>query len=386
MPRRGDVGRQVRDLQEALASLGLVPPLDPAGDPERAVFDPATDAAVRAFQQQRGLIVDGVAGPDTMQGLRDARWSLGDRTLGYTLSAPMTGDDVTALQIRLTELGYNTGRPDGVFGPSTDACVRDFQRHRGLTEDGVFGPDTFRELTRIGRLVTGGRPHYLREYHVVRQSGPLLRGKRIAIDPAHGGPDPGWMIEMDGLRVTAAELVFDIARRLEGRMAATGMETFLTRGVRSNPTPEERAQLANEVDADLLLSLHIDGLASPEAAGIATFHFGSDSGAGSTVGETLAELVQRELVARTRMIDCRVHHKPWKILRLTRMPAIQVELGYLSNPEDCAKLVRDDFRNTLADGLLVAVKRLYLDGRDDPHTGTFTFSELLAHEQSLHDR
>lgn len=385
MPRRGDVGRPVRDLQEALASLGLVGPLDPAADPELAVFDTVTDAAVRAFQQQRGLIADGIAGPVTMQALGDARWSLGDRTLSYTLAAQMTGDDVTALQVRLAELGYNTGRPDGVFGPTTDACVRDFQRHRGLAEDGVFGRDTFRELTRIGRLVTGGRPHFLREYHVVRQSGPQLRGKRIVIDPAHGGADAGWVSEAGGVRLTAAELVFDIARRLEGRMAATGMETFLTRGVRSNPSAEERAALANEVDADLLLSLHIDGLDSPGAAGIATFHFGSDSGATSTVGETLAELVQRELVARTRMIDCRVHHKPWHILRLTRMPAIQVELGYLSNSTDREKLIREDFRSTVADGLLVAVKRLYLDGRDDPHTGTFTFSELLAHEKSVRE-
>ena len=138
-------------------------------------------------------------------------------------------------------------------------------------------------------------------------------------------------------------------------------------------------------NADLLLSLHIDGSTSPQACGIATFHFGTDSGATSTVGETLAELVQRELVARTRFADCRVHHRPWDVLRLTRMPAVQVEMGYLSNPAERDRLISDDFRNLLADGLLVAVKRLYLDGRDDPHTGTFTFSDLLAHERTIRD-
>ena len=139
------------------------------------------------------------------------------------------------------------------------------------------------------------------------------------------------------------------------------------------------------MNADLLLSLHIDGSTSPQACGIATFHFGTDSGATSTVGETLAELVQRELVARTRFADCRVHHRPWDVLRLTRMPAVQVEMGYLSNPDERARLLSDEFRNLLADGLLVAVKRLYLDGRDDPHTGTFTFSDLLAHERTIRD-
>ncbi len=377
--RRGDRGEAVAAVRQALASLHKLAPFDPAADPSQAEFDGETDAAIRQFQQERGLIVDGIVGPATARNLTDARWSLGDRTLAYTLSAQMSGDDVTALQVRLADMGYDVGRPDGVFGPLTDACVRDFQKHRGLPEDGVFGADTYRELNRIGRKVTGGRPTWLREHQTLRQSGPRLHGKRIVIDPAHGGDDPGWV--SGGVR--AADLTWDIARRLESRMVATGMQTFLTRGAQHNPSPDERAQRANDVHADLMLSLHIDGSASPLASGIATFHFGTDSGATSTVGETLAALVQRELVARTRMTDCRVHHRTWDILRLTKMPAIQVELGYLSNPEERARLLRDDFRNTLADGILVAVKRLYMDGRDDPHTGSFTFSELLAHEQAV---
>ncbi len=377
--RRGDRGLAVAAVRNALASLQKLPALDPAIDPAEAEFDFATDGAIRQFQQERGLIVDGIVGPVTVRSLTDARWTLGDRTLAYTLSAVMSGDDVQALQVRLAELGYNTGRPDGVFGPLTDACVRDFQKHRGLPEDGVFGSDTYRELNRIGRMVTGGRPFFLREHQNLRQAGPRLYGKRIVIDPAHGGDESGW-VSGD---VRASDLTYDIARRLESRMLATGMETFLTRGADQNPTAEERCGLANEVNADLMLSLHIDGSPSKLATGIATFHFGADSGATSTVGETLAELVQRELVARTQMTDCRVHHRTWDILRLTKMPAIQVELGYLSNDAERERLIRDDFRNTLADGILVAVKRLYMDGRDDPHTGTFTFSELLAHEQAV---
>ena len=189
--RRGDRGPAVADLREALASLQLLPSLN-GSDRSMAEFDAATDGAIRDFQQRRGLIVDGIVGPVTVRSLTDARWTLGDRALTHTLSAPMTGDDVMALQTRLAEMGYNTGRPDGIFGPLTDACVRDFQRHRGLSEDGVFGPETYRELNRIGRMVTGGRPQYLREYQLVRQagttvarqadrhrSGPWRRGRRL---------------------------------------------------------------------------------------------------------------------------------------------------------------------------------------------------------------
>ena len=378
--RRGDQGPAVADLRDALASLQLLPSLN--GTDRRLVeFDDTVDRAIRDFQQRRGLIADGIVGPVTTRSLTDARWKLGDRALSYTLSAPMSGDDVVALQTRLAEMGYNTGRPDGIFGALTDLSVRDFQRHRGLADDGVFGPQTYKELNRIGRMVTGGRPQYLREYQLVRQAGPRLHGKRIVIDPAHGADEAGWTIA----DVRSADLTYDIAQRLRSRMVTTGMSVALTRGADENPTQEQRAEFANECGADLLLSLHIDGSASPHACGIATFHFGTDSGATSTVGETLAGLVQRELVARTHFADCRVHHRPWDILRLTRMPAIQVEMGYLSNPSERDRLLSSDFRSQLADGILVAVKRLYLDGRDDPHTGTFTFSDLLAHEQRIRD-
>ncbi|MGS0688195.1 N-acetylmuramoyl-L-alanine amidase [Nakamurella sp. GG22] len=378
--RRGDRGPAVAELREALASLQLLPSLN-GTDRSLVEFDAATDGAIRNFQQRRGLIVDGIVGPVTIRSLTDAKWTLGDRPLTYTLSAMMTGDDVMALQTRLAEMGYNTGRPDGIFGPLTDGCVRDFQRHRGLSEDGVFGPETYRELNRIGRMVTGGRPQYLREYQLVRQAGPLLHGKHIVLDPGHGADDRGWTVG----DANAADLTYDIAARLRSRMTTAGMRVSLTRGPDENPSAEERAGYANKVKADLLLSLHIDGSTSPQACGIATFHFGTDSGATSTVGETLAQLVQRELVARTRFADCRVHHRPWDVLRLTVMPAIQVEMGYLSNPYERERLQSDDFRNLLADGLLVAVKRLYLDGRDDPQTGSFSFSDLLAHERMIRD-
>ncbi|HEY7813131.1 MAG TPA: N-acetylmuramoyl-L-alanine amidase [Nakamurella sp.] len=378
--RRGDRGPAVADLRDALASLQLLPLLN-GSDRQKVEFDDTVDRAIRDFQQRRGLIADGIVGSVTARSLTDARWTLGDRALSHTLSAPMTGDDVMALQTRLSEMGYNTGRPDGIYGPLTDLSVRAFQRHRGLVDDGVFGAQTYKELNRIGRMVTGGRPQYLREYQLVRQAGPRLHGKRIVIDPAHGADDPGWTVG----DVRSTDLTFDIAQRLRSRMITTGMAVTLTRDAHQNPTQEERAAFANDIGADLLLSLHIDGSVSPHACGIASFHFGTDSGATSTVGETLAGLVQRELVARTGFADCRVHHRPWDILRLTRMPAIQVEMGYLSNPAERGRLLSSDFRNQLADGILVAVKRLYLDGHDDPHTGSFTFSDLLAHERRIRD-
>ena len=63
------------------------------------------------------------------------------------------------------------------------------------------------------------------------------------------------------------------------------------------------------------------------------------TGVTSTVGERLAGLVQREIVARTGLRDCRTHAKTWELLRLTRMPAVRVDVGYLTSPADRARLI-----------------------------------------------
>jgi N-acetylmuramoyl-L-alanine amidase len=80
------------------------------------------------------------------------------------------------------------------------------------------------------------------------------------------------------------------------------------------------------------------------------------------------------------MGDCRIHAKTWDSLRLTRCPAVRVELGYLTNPQDRARLSDPSFRDLVAEGILVAVKRLYLLGENDQPTGTFTFADLMRHE------
>jgi N-acetylmuramoyl-L-alanine amidase len=372
--RRGDSGRAVAEVRTTLRRFGLLP--DPAPGVVEDHFDVHVEEAVRAFQQRRGLMTDGIVGPDTRRAMREAGWALGDRMLALMISAPMSGDDVTTLQERLLELGFDPGRPAGVFDERTETALRAFQREYGLVPDGVCGPATLRSLKQLGRKVTGGRPHLLREQERLRESGPRMRGKRIVVDPGHGGNDRG--VAHGGL--AEADLVWDLARRLVGRMTATGMEALLSRREDTCPADVERAAFANDAGADVVLSLHVDAHRSMHAQGLATFHFGSGSGVTSTVGEALAGLIQRELLTRTGMADCRTQGRTWELLRLTRMPAVRIEIGYLSNLGDRRKLVDPDFRDVVAEGILVAVKRLYLLGQNDQPTGTFTFSDVLAHE------
>jgi N-acetylmuramoyl-L-alanine amidase len=59
----------------------------------------------------------------------------------------------------------------------------------------------------------------------------------------------------------------------------------------------------------------------------------------------------------------------WDILRRTRMPAVRIEVGYLTNPGDAARLADPAFRDVLAEAVVAAVQRLYLPPDQDAQTG-----------------
>lgn len=385
--RRGDRGGAVTEIRASLAALGLVdsPDDDLTTGKHVAldVFDEDLDQAVRAFQQHRGLLVDGIVGEATYRALREASYRLGARTLAHQFGAPMYGDDVATLQARLQDLGFYHNLVDGHFGLQTHNSLMSYQREYGLYPDGICGPETLRSLYFLGSRVTGGSPHAIREEELVRRSGPRLSGKRIIIDPGRGGNDHGLIMTGPDGPVSEADILWDLASRLEGRMTAIGMETFLSRPVAGSPLDAERATTANTVGADLMISLRCATLPGPAANGVASFYFGNAHGSVSTIGRNLADFIQREVVARTGLRDCRTHGRTWDLLRLTRMPTVQVDVGYTSNPHDRELLVSANTRDAIAEGILAAVKRLYLLGKNDRPTGTFTFAELLAHELSV---
>lgn len=378
--RNGDSGPAVTQIVGLLAGVGL---LDAADLPDS--YDSRVENAVRAFQQQRGLHVDGIVGAATFRRLDEARWKLGDRILTHLPGSLLAGDDVFALQRRLLELGFKVGRVDGYFGPETAEGLREFQRNVGIPPDGTCGPVTLRALAQLAPMVSGGAPNAMRAQERIRDDGPHLGGKIVVIDPSPGRHLPAEYADR------AAEIVHDLAARIEGRLVATGVQAFLTASragrhraaapTSGDPHAEEleRAAFANRAGANLSLSLAVDASANPDACGVATYFFGSEEhDVRSSTGERFASLVQREIVARTDLVDLRCHPKAWEFLRRTRMPAVQLDAGYLSNPGDARRLSDAGFRDVLAEAVVVAVQRFYLSPETDAHTGVLRLSELRA--------
>ncbi|WP_082580752.1 N-acetylmuramoyl-L-alanine amidase [Phycicoccus sp. Root563] len=376
----GSRGPAVLDVRTRLAALASddLPELTElmAGSPDPDVYDEGLLRAVRAFQQHKGLIVDGVVGVETFGAIDGARWTLGDRILVHTPGHLLRGEDVVALQERLNTLGFASGRVDGRFGPETERAVRSFQRAYGLPGDGSVGPETLRAFEDLRRSVSGGSANVLRERERVRRSGHNLSGRTVVLDPGHGGDNTG--AAANGL--VEADLVMDLARRIEGRLTAIGVAVVYTRTEHTCPTEDERAAIANAAGADLLLSLHADSHDAADASGVATFFFGRDrTTSWSAIGEHMADLVLREIVARTGLANCRSHGRSWTLLQQTTMPAVRIEAGYLSHPADAARLADPAFRDTLAEAVLVSLQRLYLGDDDTAKTGVLHLGDLRAY-------
>jgi N-acetylmuramoyl-L-alanine amidase len=81
---------------------------------------------------------------------------------------------------------------------------------------------------------------------------------------------------------------------------------------------------------------------------------------------------------RTGLRNCQTHAKTWELLRLTRMPAVRVEVGYLTSPADRAKLIDPLFRDRAVEAIVAAVQRMYYPVEDDVPTGSIDVSSLRA--------
>lgn len=144
--KQGARGEEVRTVQHRLRDWGYFK-RRPSG-----YFGPLTRDAVMRFQQENNLPVDGIVGEETQALLNKdkptQKVSLNAASLSNTseLQAGDRGKEVELLQELLTEQGFDPGGTDGVFGPKTQASLKQFQENRGLIANGIAEKNTLAEL------------------------------------------------------------------------------------------------------------------------------------------------------------------------------------------------------------------------------------------------
>ena len=145
---------------------------------------------------------------------------------------------------------------------------------------------------------------------------------------------------------------------MEGKLAALGTTVLLTRVTKTSQVIDEqqRAVFANNSNADLVVSIHTDSIKNPSGNGCASYYFGNDAlGQKSSMGQRFANIVQTEIIKKVGLKDCRTHAKTWDLLRMTRMPAVRIEVGYLSNQNDAVKLSDANVRDLIASSIAEAI-------------------------------
>jgi N-acetylmuramoyl-L-alanine amidase len=208
--------------------------------------------------------------------------------------------------------------------------------------------------------------------------------RRIVIDAGHGGKDPG---ALGPAQVREAQVVLAIARELERELTKRGFEIVMTRDRDVFLTLEARTDVANRRDADLFLSIHANAARNRELAGVETYLLDTRYDRqtarvaarenGTTIAQLselhkilaalrlgnneryaarYAELVQDSLVSRLRKtfpstIDLGVKRGPFLVLFQADMPAILVEVGFVSNAAEVRRLTSQGFARIAAEGI-----------------------------------
>jgi len=180
-----------------------------------------------------------------------------------------------------------------------------------------------------------------------------LAGKRIVVDPGHGGHDPGAAASPGPPLCGPVEkdIVLDIGLRLAALLKAEGAQVTLTRDDDTYVSLQERAALANRLKADAFVSLHCNSCDRPNTLRGTSVYFDHDHSA------RLAGIVQQQLVAALGTEDKGVRNANFAVIRRTQMPGILVETAFINYDKDREGLLHPNFRERAARAITEGLKR-----------------------------
>ncbi len=170
------------------------------------------------------------------------------------------------------------------------------------------------------------------------------RRVRIAIDPGHGGRDPG-AVGINGLQEKI--VVLDIAQKVTQLLEQQGAQVILTRSDDTEIDLEPRVQDANQGNANVFVSIHANAIDMdhPGTNGAETYYYSSDE------ASQLAQAIQTSVAQGTGMRNIGVKQARFYVLRNTHMPAALVEVGFVTGQLDAPRLADPTFRDRMAQAI-----------------------------------
>ncbi len=185
-------------------------------------------------------------------------------------------------------------------------------------------------------LATGNGGDYV-------DAGYLDGAPLIVLDAGHGGSDPG--TSADG--TDEKDLNLKVTELLEEELTKAGARVYLTRSDDTEVELSERAAYANELEADLFVSIHCNYLENDASIqGMECYSLAS-----SEEGALLAQSIADAAEARERITVHDTRTENYKVLRETKMTAVLVELGYMSNAAELELLRDESYQSLLAEAI-----------------------------------
>lgn len=174
---------------------------------------------------------------------------------------------------------------------------------------------------------------------------PIRAGATVvAIDPGHGGGDPG-AVGINGLQEKG--VVFSVSSQVAQQLRRKGINAVLTRPGDQEIDLAPRVATAARVKADLFVSIHANSisLSRPDINGLETYYYASAQ------GRRLARAIHNRILRSTNMTDKGVRQARFYVIRHTKMPAVLVEIGFVTGSQDAARLASPAGRSQLAEAI-----------------------------------
>ena len=188
-----------------------------------------------------------------------------------------------------------------------------------------------------------------------------LSGKKIVLDPGHGGNDAG---AIGPTGVMEKTVTLNVARELRKLLEAEGAQVIMTRegdttvsakGAKASDIEElgARCEVANRVGADIFISIHADSFTRPEARGTTGYYYSKST---SGRGQKLADCIRRNLVEQLGTPSRGTQPCNFYVVKHTDMPATLIELGFISNKEEEQLLNSKEGVQKAAQGILDGIE------------------------------
>ena len=239
-----------------------------------------------------------------------------------------------------TVRGVAVNSPTRVYSKASTSSktLKSYSFGKGLTYR------TFTDSWYEATVYVNGKPTtgYIHKNHIVN-----VTGKKIVLDPGHGGSDSG----AKALGIVEKTLNLDIALRTKNLLENAGFSVVMTRTTDTYVSLAGRAAIANNSNADIFISIHGNAF-NGSANGVETFWYGKFEKANSI---RLANLLQDNVVSKTNISHRRVAEGNYHVIRETEIPSALLEVGFIDNPSDAAKLKQSKYKQLAAEGIMLGV-------------------------------